>query len=184
MEKENPDSKEEWQGWSLQDLSQKSEDDSSKQPGDPVVKITEFMPQKITFADDDRLEYPVISIKSIKDHHRDIQQQLKQNGHPWEMAKAFDKSCPISPFISSDEFSDLQDISFSLTINGEIRQQGNSKMMMYGIVELINYICKYFTLLKGDVVLTGTPSGVGALNSQDKLQLELNGKYHFTTQVL
>ena len=115
---------------------------------------------------------------------RDIQQQLKQDGHPWEMAKAFDKSCPISPFIPRDEFSDLEDISFSLTINGKIRQQGNSKMMMYGIVELINYICKYFTLLEGDVVLTGTPSGVAALTSQDKLQLELNGKYHFTTQVL
>ncbi|WP_372370511.1 fumarylacetoacetate hydrolase family protein [Candidatus Uabimicrobium sp. HlEnr_7] len=115
---------------------------------------------------------------------RDLQRQLKESGHPWEMAKAFDKSCPISPFICKSEFTDLNNISFSLTVNDQVRQQGNSKMMMYGIVELISYICKYFTLLPGDVILTGTPSGVAALNSKDKLQLEFNGKHQFSSHVL
>lgn len=115
---------------------------------------------------------------------RDLQKELKGNGHPWEMAKAFDNSCPISPFIPKKEFSDINNISFSLSINGKMQQEGNSNMMMCPIVELITYICKYFTLLPGDVVLTGTPKGVSALKSKDQLKLQIQGKHTFSTFVM
>ncbi len=115
---------------------------------------------------------------------RDVQSGLKSKGLPWELAKAFDGSCPVSPFIRKEEVSDLQEISFSLKVNGETRQQGYTKMMMRGIVELVSIITKYFTLLPGDIVLTGTPTGVKELKPQDKLILNFNNQYKFYTSVL
>ncbi|CDI01350.1 conserved hypothetical protein [Candidatus Competibacter denitrificans Run_A_D11] len=113
---------------------------------------------------------------------RDLQNELKKKGHPWELAKAFDGSCPLSPFLSPTGLPDPQAINLTLYINGELRQEGNTGQMMLGIFDLMAHISNHFTLLPGDVVLTGTPAGVGPLQSGDQLILGL-AEHHFTAQV-
>ncbi len=106
---------------------------------------------------------------------RDLQNELKQKGHPWETAKAFDGSCPLSPFLKPEALPEPQAVELALRVNGELRQQGNTRQMMVGIFELLAHISTHFTLQPGDVVLTGTPSGVGPLASGDALTLSLAG---------
>ena len=107
---------------------------------------------------------------------RELQAGLKKAGQPWAKAKAFDGSCPISVFIPVAEFVDAQDADLSLTINGDIRQQGNTRDMITPIIPLIIFIICFFTLRAGDVVLTGTPQGVGPMISGDMLTIKLNDK--------
>jgi 2-keto-4-pentenoate hydratase/2-oxohepta-3-ene-1,7-dioic acid hydratase in catechol pathway len=107
---------------------------------------------------------------------RELQAGLKKAGQPWEKSKAFDGSCPISGFIPMAEFGDAQQVDLSLTINDEIRQQGNTRDMITPILPLISYISRFFTLRAGDIILTGTPQGVGPLKSGDMLKIMLNGK--------
>ncbi len=104
---------------------------------------------------------------------RDVQNVLKKNGHPWEVAKAFDGAAPLAPFMAPAAFGDLLDTTFSLTVNGELRQQGNTADMITPVLALLQYISTIFTLLPGDVVMTGTPEGVAALHSGDVLVLTL-----------
>jgi len=111
---------------------------------------------------------------------RDLQNELKQQGQPWEKAKAFDGSCPLSAFEPVDAFDALDDIELQLTVNNAVRQTGSSRQMLTDIVSLIEYISHWFTLNPGDVVLTGTPAGVGPLHPGDALEIELVG--HFTIQ--
>ena len=106
---------------------------------------------------------------------RELQSGLKKSGQPWEKSKAFDGSCPISGFILVAEFGDVLLSSISLMINGEIRQQGNTRDMITPVIPLISYISRFFTLRAGDIVLTGTPQGVGPIQSGDTLQISLNG---------
>ena len=113
---------------------------------------------------------------------RDLQSELKKKGYPWETAKAFDGSCPLSPFLRPDALPEPQSTDLSLRVNGEIRQQGNTRQMMIGIFDLMACISTHFTLQPGDVVLTGTPAGVGPLASGDGLILNLAG-YEFTARV-
>ena len=115
---------------------------------------------------------------------RDVQNKLKEKGHPWEVAKAFDGACPLSPFVPADAVADLADIGVRLTLNGEVRQDGNSRDMLTPILELIRYISGHFSLQPGDVVLTGTPAGVGPLAQGDQLSVELPGLCRFDTCVL
>jgi 2-keto-4-pentenoate hydratase/2-oxohepta-3-ene-1,7-dioic acid hydratase in catechol pathway len=114
---------------------------------------------------------------------REVQDELKRLGHPWERAKAFDGSCPISPFVLKSDIVDQQNISFTLLVNGEVRQQGNSQDMLVNINALLSEISQTFTLLPGDIVLTGTPKGVGPLFAKDRLDLELKGFFTITTEV-
>lgn len=107
---------------------------------------------------------------------RDLQNDLKKKGHPWETAKAFDGSCPLSPFLKPEALPEPQATDLALRVNGEIRQQGNTGQMMVGIFELMAHISTHFTLQPGDVVLTGTPAGVGPLQSGDELILGLAGR--------
>ena len=113
---------------------------------------------------------------------RDLQNELKKKGHPWETAKAFDGSCPLSPFLKPGALADPQAADLTLRVNGELRQQGNTRLMMIGIFELMAYISMHFTLQPGDVVLTGTPAGVGPLRAGDALALGLAG-HEFTARV-
>ncbi|MEY4475049.1 MAG: hypothetical protein RL248_816 [Pseudomonadota bacterium] len=106
---------------------------------------------------------------------RELQSGLKKSCQPWEKSKAFDGSCPISGFIPVAEFGDVLLSSISLMINGEIRQQGNTRDMITPVIPLISYISRFFTLRAGDIVLTGTPQGVGPIESGDMLQISLNG---------
>jgi 2-keto-4-pentenoate hydratase/2-oxohepta-3-ene-1,7-dioic acid hydratase in catechol pathway len=115
---------------------------------------------------------------------RDLQGKLKKAGQPWEKAKGFDNSCPISGFIPANEFSgDPQNSPIVLKINGEVRQQGSTSDMIHKIVPLIAYMSRFFTLRAGDVILTGTPEGVGPLTSGDELEVSFADR-SLTTRVL
>ena len=100
---------------------------------------------------------------------RDVQNELKQKGQPWERAKAFDGSCPLSAFIGANDI-DLQQLDLSLHCNGDLRQLGNTRDMLFPVMSLLQEISGCFTLLPGDVVLTGTPAGVGPLQAGDQLK--------------
>jgi len=96
---------------------------------------------------------------------RDIQQQQKEKGLPWEIAKAFDYSAPIGSFIPLDDKQ--KEIEFSLKKNGNIVQEGNTSLMMHNIDQIIAYVSRYFSLHKGDFIFTGTPKGVGPIAAGD-----------------
>ena len=100
---------------------------------------------------------------------RDLQQQLKQKGLPWEKAKAFDGAAVIGKFVPKSRFDALDDISFSLKKNEQVVQRGNSSHMLWQFDELIEYVSKYFTLKIGDIIFTGTPAGVAKVNPDDVL---------------
>lgn len=104
---------------------------------------------------------------------RDLQNDLKKQGYPWEVAKAFDGACPLSPFIPSGELGEIASLELLLTVNGQERQHGHVRDMITGIHDLVAYISTIFTLLPGDVVLTGTPEGVAPLAAGDQLVLTL-----------
>lgn len=114
---------------------------------------------------------------------RDKQAELKAKGLPWEVAKSFDGAAVIAPFVVGSTFPDLSDIGIRLTINGEVRQDGNSAQMLNPIVPMIQYMAGCFSLQAGDVILTGTPAGVGPLNAGDELVLELPGVSRFESVV-
>lgn len=99
---------------------------------------------------------------------RDIQSRLKAKGLPWELAKGFNGSAPISEFVSKDNF-DLANLNFSLDINGAVKQKGNTSLMIYSFDYLISYVSRYFTLKTGDLIFTGTPAGVGPVSVGDRL---------------
>lgn len=102
---------------------------------------------------------------------RDVQNKLKEKGLPWEKAKAFDKAAVLGgSFISKSDFENAEAIDFKLNINGETVQQGNSELMMFGFEDIIAHISKYITLKMGDLIYTGTPAGVGAVEIGDRLE--------------
>jgi len=101
---------------------------------------------------------------------RDLQTELKNNGLPWDIAKGFDTSCPLSDFVPADQVTNSNNLGLQLKVNGLIRQQGNTAQMMRSIEEIIAEISIYFTLEPGDIILTGTPAGVGKLSSGDTLE--------------
>ncbi len=102
---------------------------------------------------------------------RKMQASLKQKSLPWELSKGFDGACPITEVLSPNEFADLQMIEFCLSIDGQRVQEGNSAEMLFKIAPLIAHISNHFTLMPGDIVLTGTPKGVGELKPNMKLEL-------------
>ncbi len=104
---------------------------------------------------------------------RDIQQQCKEKGHPWEVAKAFDGSAAVSDFVAIDSLKDQNNIHFSLKKNGETVQKGHSAKMIYPLDDLIAHVSKYMTLKIGDLLFSGTPEGVGPVHPGDKLELFL-----------
>ncbi|SFX39121.1 fumarylacetoacetate hydrolase family protein [Marinospirillum alkaliphilum] len=115
---------------------------------------------------------------------RGLQSELKKQGHPWERAKAWDGACPLSEFVPASRVDDWSALALSLSINGELRQQGSAAQMLTPIAQLLSHISETFTLLPGDVVITGTPAGVGVLASGDQLQLSLQGLLEVETTVI
>lgn len=101
---------------------------------------------------------------------RDLQTKQKAKGLPWEIAKAFNGSAPISDFVPKENYADLKNINFSLLVNSELRQQGNTSLMLYDFDFIISYISKFFTLKKGDIIFTGTPAGVSGVKIGDRLE--------------
>ncbi|MES2826548.1 MAG: fumarylacetoacetate hydrolase family protein [Bacteroidota bacterium] len=107
---------------------------------------------------------------------RDIQAEHKEKGLPWELAKAFDNSAAVSNFIPKEELGDLYNLDFELSINGQLRQKGNTSNMLFSYEKIISFVSQYITLKKGDLLFTGTPEGVGQVNQGDKLFGTLAGK--------
>jgi acylpyruvate hydrolase len=107
---------------------------------------------------------------------RDIQQLHKEKGLPWELAKSFDNAAPVSTFIPKAQFADIYDLTFRLDVNGQTRQAGNTKDMIFSFEHIIAFVSKYITLKKGDLIFTGTPQGVAKINIGDKLQGYLEDK--------
>lgn len=99
---------------------------------------------------------------------RDLQTELKNKGLPWELAKGFDGSAAVGDFLPKQNF-DVENLQFSLQINQDIRQDGNTKNMIFSIDEIIAFVSQYFTLKVGDLLFTGTPEGVGKVNEGDVL---------------
>ena len=107
---------------------------------------------------------------------RDIQEDCKKNGLPWEKAKGFDGSAQISNEFINKKLLKLEDIHFSLNLNNSLMQKGNSKNMIFSFDQIISYISKYYTLRAGDLIYTGTPSGVGKVEIGDSLSCFINGR--------
>ncbi|WP_316831067.1 fumarylacetoacetate hydrolase family protein [Pedobacter aquatilis] len=107
---------------------------------------------------------------------RDIQARHKEKGLPWELAKAFDNSAPVSIFSPKAEFGDLYNLDFELKVNGESRQVGHTKDLLFPFEKIISFVSEYITLKKGDLIFTGTPAGVGKVNKGDKLEAWLAGR--------
>lgn len=101
---------------------------------------------------------------------RDIQDECKKKGLPWEKAKGFDGSAPIGKFLQKNDFPDLKNITFHGTLNGNTVQKGNSRDMLFSFDAIISYVSKFFTLKIGDLIFTGTPAGVGAVKIDDTLE--------------
>ncbi|UAB80189.1 fumarylacetoacetate hydrolase family protein [Marixanthomonas sp. SCSIO 43207] len=114
---------------------------------------------------------------------RDLQSKLKEKGLPWEKAKAFDGAAVIGNFLSKDTFKTVDNIEFSLEKNGTIVQKASTELMLWKIDELIEYISKYFTLKIGDVIFTGTPSGVAKVQADDRLKGYIEDKQMFSIKV-
>lgn len=107
---------------------------------------------------------------------RDLQTKAKQKSLPWSIAKGFDGSAPISEMLPVSDFPDLQNINFGLQVNGEWRQQGNTRNMIHSFDTLIAYLSRFFTLRKGDLIYTGTPEGVSAVKVGDRLTASIENK--------
>jgi acylpyruvate hydrolase len=107
---------------------------------------------------------------------RDIQAKHKEKGLPWELAKAFDNSAPVSRFIPKTNFADLYNINFNLDLNGKTVQQGNTKDLLFSFEQIIAFVSSYITLKTGDLIFTGTPAGVGKVTIDDHLAGYLEGE--------
>jgi len=114
---------------------------------------------------------------------RDIQNNLKEKGHPWEKSKAFDNSCMVGMFLKKEKLEDISKIKFSLIKNNKLVQSGCSNDMLWKIDELISYVSQYFTLKIGDLIFTGTPSGVSKVESGDILEGYILSNKMFTLKV-
>lgn len=107
---------------------------------------------------------------------RDIQARHKEKGLPWELAKAFDNSAPISNFVPKAKFADLYDLNFKLDINSQPRQVGSTKDLLFSFEKIIAFVSGYITLKKGDLIFTGTPPGVSKVSIGDHLEGYLEGE--------
>ena len=101
---------------------------------------------------------------------RDVQDELKKKGLPWEKAKAFDGSAVIGKWVSKGNYESIDRLTFSLQKNQEVVQQASTELMLWKVDELIAYVSSFFTLKKGDIIFTGTPAGVGTVASGDILE--------------
>ena len=113
---------------------------------------------------------------------RELQSKLKDKGHPWERAKCFDGACVLADWIDPQAFGDFKNVEYQLYINNKLKQNGASALMLFPVYELLVDISHAFSLQAGDVIMTGTPSGVGILQAGDALTLKL-GAHEWQTQV-
>ncbi len=114
---------------------------------------------------------------------RDEQTRLKKKGEPWTLAKSFKQACPLSPFVPFQNFLHFQGLEFQLHKNGQLVQRGFARDMIFSLQELLSYISRHFPLSDGDIILTGTPEGVGPVKNGDQLHAEIIGLLSVTWAV-
>ena len=114
---------------------------------------------------------------------RDLQGALKEMGRPWEIGKAFERSAPVGPVHPVTETGLLNEGGVTLRVNGEVRQQGDMNQMIWKVPEMISYLSEYFDLAAGDVILSGTPSGVGPVKKSDVMEISADGLGSFAVTV-
>ena len=107
---------------------------------------------------------------------RDLQNEMREKGLPWEIAKGFDYSAPVSEFYPVSDFKDIHDLSFRLDLNGKTVQEGNTSLMIFSYEKIIAYVSRFMTLKTGDLIFTGTPAGVGPVAVNDRLEAWLEGE--------
>jgi 5-carboxymethyl-2-hydroxymuconate isomerase len=106
---------------------------------------------------------------------RDVQDELKKKGLPWDIAKGFDTACPLSDFIPAGQVADPQNLTITMKVNGELRQNGSTALMIHSVAQIISHLSTIFTLEPGDIILTGTPAGVSRIVAGDLLSAEIAG---------
>ncbi|RMF63620.1 MAG: fumarylacetoacetate hydrolase family protein [Bacteroidetes bacterium] len=106
---------------------------------------------------------------------RDLQALAKKKGHPWTVAKGFDTFAPLGPLVDASQVRDPQALEISLTVNGDVRQHGHTRDMIFPVARLIAYCSQIFTLMPGDLLYTGTPEGVGPVQDGDVLEARISG---------
>ncbi len=114
---------------------------------------------------------------------RDVQDELKKKGLPWDIAKGFDTACPLSVFVPAARIQDPQSLTITMTVNGELRQNGSTGLMIHTAAKIISHLSTIFTLEPGDIILTGTPAGVGRVVAGDRLSAEIGGVGKVTVSV-
>ena len=115
---------------------------------------------------------------------RDLQGEAKKMGRPWEIGKAFERSAPVGPLKSVEEVGHLDAGRVELKVNGALRQEGDMNQMIWKVPEMISYLSEYFELAAGDVILSGTPSGVGRVNRGDVMEVAIEGLETLTMKVI
>ena len=105
--------------------------------------------------------------------------ELRGEGHPSLLSKGFDTSCPCGDFIDKNQINPSSSVNLWLSVNGEIKQNGHTRNMIFSIPDIIVYISKYITLDHGDLILTGTPAGVGPVKRGDQIEAGINGENQF-----
>lgn len=115
---------------------------------------------------------------------RDLQGEMKKMGRPWEIGKAFERSAPVGPVHPVSEIGHLENGSITLKVNGELRQEGDLNQMIWKVPEMISYLSEYFELAPGDVILSGTPSGVGPVVKGDVMEIAADGLGSMTVTVI
>ncbi|KAM4820087.1 oxaloacetate tautomerase FAHD1, mitochondrial [Thomomys bottae] len=114
---------------------------------------------------------------------RDVQDECKKKGLPWTLAKGFPASCPVSAFVPKERIPDPHALKLWLKVNGELRQEGETSAMIFSIPCIISYVSRVLTLEEGDLILTGTPSGVGPVKDQDEIEAGIDGVVTMRVQV-
>lgn len=133
---------------------------------------------------DDSLSHVYGYAVSLDMTRRDLQGVQKKMGRPWEIGKAFERSAPIGLISRAEDIGHPSQGRVSLTTNGELRQEGDLNQMIWKVPEMISYLSEYFELAAGDVILSGTPSGVGPVNRGDVIELAIDGLTPMTVKVV
>ncbi|MDR5897400.1 fumarylacetoacetate hydrolase family protein [Halomonas vilamensis] len=149
------------------------------------IELALLVGERLTEATQDEAERAIVGVGLAMDLTlRDVQTQLKEKGHPWEVAKAFDGACPLSSFLPLTRVPNWNALAFTLEIDGEERQRGEGADMIFPVPTLVAEMSRHFTLEPGDVILTGTPAGVGELPRGASLRMTLTGGLEVTASVV
>ncbi len=115
---------------------------------------------------------------------RDMQAQARKEGNSWDLSKGMDTFGPMSKPVPVEEVGDLQDLELRLEVNGEVRQSGNTRDMIFSIPFLVSYVTKYMTMEEGDILITGTPQGVSEIRPGDTVAASISGVGTLTNHVV